>query len=193
MKTESSKPALHDSEKAVRALFLRHYRKLAKAMLNPAFHKILWDDIVQRAGVLTALEREAKRKKRTNRFLKFCRYQVQQAMDGDLRDLAKLNAQQLNGLESGLDFMIDGMLGKPIRATDPQALISLLGKLVPAGKRGPKFDPYNDAIHKRYQAGETIAGIARDLEPESFSDDPAGTLQRLSKAIKRRTPKKPKT
>jgi hypothetical protein len=175
------------SEAEVRAILDHHFRRLTKAMLSPVFHRILKGEIVQRAGLLTALRREARRKKPTKRYLDFCRYMTMQAYDLAVGPLGNLDRQQIIALKATLDLLIAGMRNASKPKLDPTGFLSLQKKLfVAPRKRGPKRHEVFDEAYRRSLKSETIRSIAQDLEPDAYRADTANTMQRFYKAIKRR-------
>jgi hypothetical protein len=53
-------------------------------------------------------------------------------------------------------------------------------------KRGPKFRPNLDEVFHLAQRGKTLTEIALAMYPQAYEDDSVKTLQKLSKAVKRR-------
>lgn len=187
MDSKRVRPRPSSSEKAVRAIFRDHSRKLTKALLSAAFHRIMEDYIWQEIATLQALKREARRKKPSKAYLAFCRQRAAEAVNGCIGNLATVNAEQLVVLRKMLDGIIRGMLGKPVRRLDPEGFVALQRKIfVQPKKRGPKFRPNLDEVFRRRKRGESLTKIALAMDPDAYREDPENTLQRFSNAVKRR-------
>jgi hypothetical protein len=187
MDSNGAQPGPGNSEKAVRAIFRDHAGKMATALLSPAFRRIVQAEIKQRTAFLNFLKREARRKKHSNAFLQLRRHIVRKITTGDLGSLATLNADQRVALAATLDLFIDGMLGKPVQQIDPVGFMGLQRKIfIQPKKRGPKFRPNLDEVFHLAQRGKTLTEIALAMYPQAYEDDSVKTLQKLSKAVKRR-------
>jgi hypothetical protein len=175
-----------ETEKAVRAIFRDHSRKLTKALLSPAFHRIMEDYIRQEIATLQALKQEARRKKPSKAYLAFCQHRAAEAVNGYIGNLATVTAEQLVVLRKMLDGIIRGMLGKPVRRLDPEGFVALQRKIfIQPKKRGPKFREELDEV-LRLHRDKPLTEIARTEYLDAYRNDPVKVLQRLSKAKKRR-------
>jgi len=176
-----------ETEKAVRAIFRDHFRKLTKTLLKPACHRTLEAEIVKLIATVQSFKHEAKRKKPSKAYLDFCRRRAAEAIHGYIGNLDTLNAEQLAILQKILDGIIRGLLGKPGPSIDPAGFVALQRKIfIQPKKRGPKFHPNLDEVFRLYQQRKTIKEIALALYPTDYLQDPDNTLQKLSNAVKRR-------
>ncbi len=176
-----------DAEKAVRAIFRDHFRKLTKALLKPVCHRMLEAEIVKLIATVQFFKHEAKRKKPSRAYLDFCRRRAAEAIHGYIGNLNTVNAEQLAILRKMLDGIIRGMLGKPVRRLDPAGFVELQRKMfIEPRKRGPKQRAMFDEAYRRFRRKESVTAIAREMAPKAFADDPLNTVQKFSKAIHRR-------
>src|SRR5450759_1533919 len=79
-----------DTEKAVRAIFRDHFRKLTTALLKPVCHRMLEAEIVKLIATVQFFKHEAKRKKPSKAYLDFCRRRAAEAIHGYIGSLDTL-------------------------------------------------------------------------------------------------------
>jgi hypothetical protein len=144
--------------------------------------------IYNQTGILQWLQREARRRKPSKPYLRFCRGLVLEAAK-PLGPLARLTPNQLATLDQVMHGVLQSMGGRnPIPGSlDGKAFVSLQKVFfVPPRKRGPKNRRKYDEAFSRHLNGEEVSSIARELEPEAYERDPVNTLQRYCHAFNRR-------
>jgi hypothetical protein len=175
-------------EEAVRAMLRDHVERLGKVLLTPECHQMLDSEIRQRIALLEFVKREAALEERSPEYAGFVEHLTMTLAESQLGPLNRIKPEQLQTLEALLNSLLVGLAGQaPQESLDGRALIDLQRKVfIEPKKRGPKPDPHFDAAYERYKLGESPSEIARDLEPQAYKVDTWTTLQRYTRAFKRR-------
>ena len=190
-KGDKSERKTKSTEKAVRAILQRHVQQFTRVLLTPACHANIEEHAYQMLAFVEFLKKEARRKTRSKPYLEFRERLLNKAASEEIGSLASLRADNLHEFERMLQAIVGGFgnKGLPFDKLDPTAFLSIQNTLlIPRKKRGPRYKPNYDDAFKR-SLNESVAEIARDLEPDAFNEDPVGTIQRYSTAFERRRKK----
>lgn len=178
------------SEKEVRRLLSKYAQKLGRVLLTSECHRSIDAVIRGQIAILQLLQREARRKKPSQKYRRFCRWLVESTATAQLGPLTGLTPEQLATLDTVLNaVLVAGLRGGDAApgSLDPTAFISLQKKLLIAPqKRGPKNRSKYDEAFLRHMSGEEITSIARHMDPQGFQNDPVNAIQKYSRAIERR-------
>jgi len=180
----ASKPA---SEAAVRRVFGKHFKILTKVLLEKQCHRNIEGFIDTLIGMLQFLKREAARKKRSREYLELC--QDLGAATTPIGGMSRMSEQELKTLDGLMKSIVRGFQGKPaFGRIEPKSFISLNRRIfIQPKSSGPKGREIYDEAFRRYQKRESVSAIARDLDPLRYQYDAAGSIDRFSKAIHRRS------
>jgi hypothetical protein len=183
--------ANEDIEKMVRGVLRRMFHRLFKVVLTPTFHRNVQAIIDGQILLLKAAKREARRKKRSKKYVEARQNALDKVRDVDLGILAALSAEQLAMVENVINTLIAAVAGKgQLKLLDPSAFIGLQKKIfIPPQKRGPKLRVDYDDAYRRHVEGVEVSAIAREMDPYGFNADPEASMQKFRKAFRRRLPK----
>jgi hypothetical protein len=149
---------------------------------------MLEQQILQGLANLQFLKAEARRKKRSKIYTNFSRNMLAGIASAQIGPLSRLTVKDLPAFKKLLNGIVDGMAGKAtLHTIEGKAFVSLQKKLfIQPSPRGPKPHANLKQAFSRWDAGEPISNIARDMEPELYAIDPLRAMDRIWKGIDRR-------
>ena len=175
-------------EKAARAVWRKHVRSFAKALLTPACRAMIENDVRQRLVVLQWITPESKRKKRTKRYEQFVENMLAGVAEIEEGSFSRLTPEGLTAMESQLRAVTDHMSGKSSpTAVDPHGFIAMQESLFAAPKRrGRPNEKVGDEAFQRTLRGDDLGKITRDLDPDGYKVDRANAMHKMWRRIQRR-------
>jgi len=181
------------TEAELRALLVRKAEQLTELLVSEGWRRLLKAQIEQHQWLYRLSESEAAYKRRRKAYSpdyqQFCKALVEAASREQLGPpLTQISRDNLITLEKMCDTFIAQMTGDPNKPQleGPEVLGLMKYLMSPRKKRGPRMLAKYDEAFVRRMNGETISHIAQDLEPAAYKDDPYGTIQKYSAAIRLR-------